>query len=268
MLCKGRLESRYVQTRREYFGGSMHGLVEVPPLSLVQGSTMSFFLFHHVYAHQGPKVERLIGWGHSEIIDKLKYKGVTLFVDGTFRCVPRSFYQFVVIMVHDQASDCLLPAFYVLCSLKEPDMYWNVIDHVIQAIDQKLELSKVICDFEAGLIKAVIWGCFNKQWMRRYGPELWNVNSIPKLTPTRQHTVRNAVHDGRRGHGRWRPELPSVNATDSHDLHDMAPFMKTALGFYLPPLLDVYTYTVYRQPLSFFANPLQSQLKHGILPAQ
>ncbi|OWY95558.1 hypothetical protein PHMEG_00034407 [Phytophthora megakarya] len=109
----------------------MYKLAAVPRLSLVQGSVMSFFLFHRVYAHQGAKVEHLIGWGHPEIIDKLKYKGVTL-------CVLQSFYQFVVIMVHDQASTCLLPAFYVLST------------------DQKLELFNVICDFEAGLIKAVL----------------------------------------------------------------------------------------------------------------
>ncbi|GMF52676.1 unnamed protein product [Phytophthora fragariaefolia] len=81
---------------------------------------------------------------------------MTLFVDGTFRCVPQPFYQCVVIMVHDQASDCFLSVFYVLCSSKESDMYWNVIDHVIQATDQKLNPAKAICDFESGLIKAVL----------------------------------------------------------------------------------------------------------------
>ncbi|OWZ16891.1 hypothetical protein PHMEG_0009262 [Phytophthora megakarya] len=136
-----------------------------------------------MYAHQGATVERLIGWGHPEIIDKLKYEGVTLFVDGTF-------------------------------SSKESDMYGNVIDPAIQATDQKLESSKVICDFEAGLIKAVLkqfpeakalgrrmkrlripepdvklamaHGSIDilavidkeKQWVRRHGPDLWNVDGI------------------------------------------------------------------------------------------
>ncbi|GMF37841.1 unnamed protein product [Phytophthora fragariaefolia] len=158
-LSREQVRQRVSRVRREYFGGSMHGLVEVPPLSLVQGSAMSFFQFHRVYAHKGSndtKVERLIGGGHPVIIDKLKNKGATVFVDGTFRCVPQPFYQCVVIMVHDQASDCFLPAFYVLCSSKESGMYCNVIDHVIQATDQKLNPAKVICDFESGLIKAML----------------------------------------------------------------------------------------------------------------
>ncbi|POM60223.1 hypothetical protein PHPALM_30945 [Phytophthora palmivora] len=33
-------------TRDQYFGGSMHGLVEVPPLFMVQGTAMTFFQFH------------------------------------------------------------------------------------------------------------------------------------------------------------------------------------------------------------------------------
>ncbi|GMF49629.1 unnamed protein product [Phytophthora lilii] len=72
-LSREQVRQRVYRTRREYFGGSMHGLVEVPPLSLVQGSTMSFFQFHRVYAHKGnkgPTTERHIGWGHPVIIDR------------------------------------------------------------------------------------------------------------------------------------------------------------------------------------------------------
>ncbi|POM75121.1 Hypothetical protein PHPALM_7820 [Phytophthora palmivora] len=38
----------------QYFGGSIHGLVEVPSLSMVLGRAMGYFQFHRVYADKGP----------------------------------------------------------------------------------------------------------------------------------------------------------------------------------------------------------------------
>ncbi|GMF24073.1 unnamed protein product [Phytophthora fragariaefolia] len=195
-------------------------------------------------------------------------------------------------MVHDQASDCFLPAFYVLCSSKELDMYWNVIDHVIQATDQKLNPAKVICDFESGLIKAILtqfpdakvsgcyfhikqalgrqtkklqipapkikiamapggvdvlavvdkdkvavqgtayvrkliheecvaegltytyhkwesfWSYFNRQWVRRYDPDLWNVEGMSKQVVARTTNPLERFNRELNGTFRPHPSLP------------------------------------------------------------
>lgn len=99
----------------------------------------------------GDKLERLIGWAHPVLLQRLKYRNTTIFIDGTFRSVPSRFYRCVVIMVHDAASDFFLPVFYILCSAKTQDMYWNAISCVISATDDKLQPETVVCDFEAAL---------------------------------------------------------------------------------------------------------------------
>ncbi|KAF4134827.1 hypothetical protein GN958_ATG16083, partial [Phytophthora infestans] len=111
---------------REYFGGSMHGLVE----------------FHRVYSHKGvsgTNVEHLIGWEHPMAIEKLKHEAVTLFVDDV-----------LAMNCHNGAplSLGLLP-FGTIRTMK-----LDGVSHVLEY--HKLAPSTVICDFEAGLIKVVL----------------------------------------------------------------------------------------------------------------
>ncbi|POM63006.1 hypothetical protein PHPALM_27764 [Phytophthora palmivora] len=103
----------------------------------------------------GIKLERLIGWAHPALIKLLKYKKTTLFLDGTFRCVPHPFYQCVVMMVFDNATDLFVPVFYILCSAKTQYTYWHLMKAVNVAADDKIQPSMVVCDFEAGLQEAV-----------------------------------------------------------------------------------------------------------------
>ncbi|DBA03898.1 TPA: hypothetical protein N0F65_004588 [Lagenidium giganteum] len=62
-------------------------------------------------------------------------------------------------MVYDHGSDCYVPVFYVLCTSKTEDMYWNAIQFVDQTVDQNLDPAEVICAFEAGIINAVKVQC-------------------------------------------------------------------------------------------------------------
>ncbi|POM64746.1 Hypothetical protein PHPALM_19689 [Phytophthora palmivora] len=70
-LAYNHVRKQVYHTRRDYFGDSLHSIVEVPPLLLIQGV-----------------VE---GWGCLILIDKLKYEGVNPLVDGAFWCVPKPF---------------------------------------------------------------------------------------------------------------------------------------------------------------------------------
>lgn len=88
-------------------------------------------------------------------MELLRHAGTTVFIDGTFRCVPRGFRQCDVLMVHDRATRFYVPVYYVLTSSKTADTYWDILHFIIQASDQRMETAEVVCDFEAGLIQAV-----------------------------------------------------------------------------------------------------------------
>ncbi|DAZ97548.1 TPA: hypothetical protein N0F65_003034, partial [Lagenidium giganteum] len=107
----------------------------------------SIFQFHFSnFDKKRPCVERVISWAHPELLRFLKYKQTTGFLDGTFRCVPRGFYQVLVFMVYHHESDCYVPVFHILCTSKIE-------------IYQKLDPAEVVCDLEAGLINAAKVQC-------------------------------------------------------------------------------------------------------------
>ncbi|OWZ17679.1 hypothetical protein PHMEG_0008334 [Phytophthora megakarya] len=58
-------------------------------------------------------------------------------------------------MVHDFATDIFLPVFFVLCTSKPQDMYWNVINAVAIVCNEKILPETVVCDFESALMDAV-----------------------------------------------------------------------------------------------------------------
>ncbi|KAF1776001.1 hypothetical protein GQ600_2802 [Phytophthora cactorum] len=63
--------------------------------------------------------------GHPALIRLLSYANVSLFIDGTFRCVPASFIQCVVLMGHDRAFRCYVPAVTMLATSKSEWSWWH-----------------------------------------------------------------------------------------------------------------------------------------------
>lgn len=86
-LSEEQVSSRVYRARQKRYGSHMLGLVETPPLSMVEGKPLSFFQFHVSRPKADPtsKPDRLIGWAHPELRQLLMYNGVSLFFDGTFR---------------------------------------------------------------------------------------------------------------------------------------------------------------------------------------
>ncbi|KAE9354289.1 hypothetical protein PF008_g4590 [Phytophthora fragariae] len=89
-LTRQQVTQRVYRTRRLHFGGNVHGMVEVAPQSLVSGTTLNFFQFHQTFM-EGDRPQRIIGWADPRLLELLRYPGAQMFVNGTFRCVPRSF---------------------------------------------------------------------------------------------------------------------------------------------------------------------------------
>ncbi|KAJ8535238.1 hypothetical protein ON010_g13500 [Phytophthora cinnamomi] len=124
---------------------------------MIEGKSLSFFQFHQSRPKSDPtsKPDRIIGWAHPELRQLLLYNGVSLFLDGTFRCVPTEFKQCMVLMVHDQASDLFVPVYFVLCTSKAQDMYLDTLELIHKDTAEKLNPCDIVCDFELPLINAV-----------------------------------------------------------------------------------------------------------------
>ncbi|DBA01080.1 TPA: LOW QUALITY PROTEIN: hypothetical protein N0F65_002690 [Lagenidium giganteum] len=97
------------------------------------GESVNFFKFHNVISSTTGKGDRMIGWAHPSLINLLRYQNTTIFMCATkframcYRHGPRS------------RIRPFVPVFYVLTTVTTSDTYWDVINSVVQATDQKLE---------------------------------------------------------------------------------------------------------------------------------
>ncbi|KAE8910273.1 hypothetical protein PF003_g6077 [Phytophthora fragariae] len=139
----------------------MFSLVETPDLAKVKNEIVGFLQFNYAWhddsrAKQGKSgIERLIGWSHPELSNLLRYDGLHLFVDGTFRCTPKSFHQFVTLMMYDPLTDLFVPVFFTLATNKTTDLYTKMFKCIEFALGKEPNPADVVCDFEAAMISAI-----------------------------------------------------------------------------------------------------------------
>lgn len=112
-LTDEQVSSRLYRVRRKHYGSHLLGLVEVPPFSMAEGKPLSFFQCHQPHPSKDPiaKPQRIIGWVRPELRQLLMYHNVSMFIDGTFRSVPRGFKHGIIVMVHDRASELYVPVY-------------------------------------------------------------------------------------------------------------------------------------------------------------
>ncbi|OQR82378.1 putative cleavage induced protein [Thraustotheca clavata] len=115
--------------RSKHYGTNDYDVIVQPPLSCVKNTSLNFFQFQHIWTCRKTDgsftLERLIGWANPTLISLLRYNNITLFVDGTFRIVPRGFKLCVVLMVLDKGTQLYIPIFYILTTSKSHNCYWN-----------------------------------------------------------------------------------------------------------------------------------------------
>ena len=109
-----------------------------------------------------------------------------VFIDGTFKIVPKQFYQCLIVMVFDNQTDVYVPVFYILLTSKTEKIYRHALHLMNETAGSKMNPTSVTCDYEKGLrntiMKAVINGCLFhwKQAIRRKLVDLncdkWTIN--------------------------------------------------------------------------------------------
>ncbi|POM81412.1 Hypothetical protein PHPALM_625 [Phytophthora palmivora] len=99
------------------------------------------FQFHFTY-YEDEVLYRVIGWSHPHLMDHLKQRPCSIFVDATFRCVPTHFYQLVVVMMYD--PDLYLPVWYVLTSGKTSQIYEHIFLYICVASKKRLDPAHIV----------------------------------------------------------------------------------------------------------------------------
>ncbi|KAE9079547.1 hypothetical protein PF005_g23219 [Phytophthora fragariae] len=169
-------------TRTQATGSDAFRAIEsVPTRNVAEDDTRPFLQFSVVHT-VGCGQHRYLGFGHPDLVRLLRYSSSALYIDGTFKMVPRPFTQCLIVMIKDPGVDVYVPAMYVLLDSKQQEVYWNALNYVIIQIGRLLEPATVTCDFERGLMNAVtdqfplvkIVGCLFhwKQTLRRKMIEL------------------------------------------------------------------------------------------------
>ncbi|OQR85445.1 putative cleavage induced protein [Thraustotheca clavata] len=145
--------------RNLHFGGNNLSRVEVPPLLHVKQSQLNIFQFNYAWTSSLKfsleKVERIVGWANPSLKSLLHYESLTLYIDATFRCTPAGFKQCFVLMVYDKCTSLYVLVYYVLCTSKSYDSYWNIFQCLVNSCGGSIAAKEIICDFEAALITAV-----------------------------------------------------------------------------------------------------------------
>jgi hypothetical protein len=125
----------------------------VHPLRSNDSADERLFLQFVVDVNIEENLEKIIGWGHPDLIYELKCGGpLNLFVDCTFKIAPRGFYQCMIIMAYLPASQLYVPVFWILLQSKKENVYYHALQHAICASEWKMEAKTITCDFEKGLM--------------------------------------------------------------------------------------------------------------------
>ncbi len=72
-------------------------------------------------------MQRMIGFGHHDMIHLLKGGYKHIFVDCTFSCAPPPFKQVMIIMIYEPATELYLPAIHILMQSKKTTTYSRAI---------------------------------------------------------------------------------------------------------------------------------------------
>jgi hypothetical protein len=81
----------------------------------------------------------MICWDHPDLIRLMKHGASPVFMDCTFKVVPRGFPQLLVIMIHAAGYKLYVPVFYVLLQSKKEATYDRALEGCYNASDKKMK---------------------------------------------------------------------------------------------------------------------------------
>jgi hypothetical protein len=153
-------------------------MIKTYPLKCCSTEDERTFLQFYLTVTIDGELQTIIGWGHPDLIHMMKYGKVHLFMDCTFKMVPKGFSQCMILMIYTPATGMYVPVFYVLLQSKKQNVYYHAIQQCICASDWKMEAITYTADFEKAIMSQLkeqfpegvgIFCLFHwKQAIRRY----------------------------------------------------------------------------------------------------
>lgn len=98
-------------TRAKEAGADVFKALELLPMRNVSATdSRSFMQFRVVHTTAtGGMSHRIVSFAHPGLVRLLRYPKISVFVDGTFKVVPRPFTQCLIVMVYDASVDVYVP---------------------------------------------------------------------------------------------------------------------------------------------------------------
>ena len=151
--------------------------IESENLSKMKNCNFFFLQFNLSFPNEyNGKLERILGFGKPSF--RCLGGNGRIFIDGTFKIVPKPLYQCLIIMVFDKQTDSFVPVFYVLMTSKTEQIYRIALFWIKFTTNYKMRPLLITCDFEKALYNAIsvefpptfINGCLfigNKQFIEK-----------------------------------------------------------------------------------------------------
>ncbi|KAF0991201.1 hypothetical protein HZS_7038 [Henneguya salminicola] len=92
-------------------------------------------------------------WSTDESLSLLRYNGLTL-IEATYRTVPSSFSQGLIVLIYDRGLQTYVPCAYSLQTSKSEHMYCTILHELIVLTKYTWVPIKISSDFKQGLVNA------------------------------------------------------------------------------------------------------------------
>jgi hypothetical protein len=160
-LTKTEIQSIVKYVRKQEFSGAKCDIIATKEYSEVGPSDPRLFLkfdfkyelFEGLSTSQS-KVHRILMWEYPDLIIVACRREVPLFVDATFRSVPKGFLQYLIITCFDDETDTYIPSFFALMQDKSSWSYCHALHLTLVATNMKLKPATITTDFEGALLLA------------------------------------------------------------------------------------------------------------------
>ena len=110
--------NRIKNARTRMNGNDIFRTIESENLSKMKNSNLFFLHFNLSFPNEyDGKLERILGFGNPALFRCLGGNR-RIFIDGTFKIVPKPFYQCLIVMVFNKQTDSFVLVFYILLTSK------------------------------------------------------------------------------------------------------------------------------------------------------
>ncbi len=154
-LTVNQMQDRVFYSRKKEFSDG-DAIVNSSPVANCDSNDERLFTQFNITVNIEQNLEKIVGFGHPDLIQLVHSGSVNCFIDATFKCVPKGYEQCLVFMIRENRTGMYIPIFHILMTSKKEDSYFHAIQNIISACQWRLEAKSVTVDFEKALMKAVM----------------------------------------------------------------------------------------------------------------